>query len=151
MDAMETAKQIAALEGFAIDNADLERLKGVLIETDAATLKALQNFANFCSGSADLEQLRQALAEKKTATLKALRNFESLAANNPEFEKLKELHREWSAEFDAIAFLKRSRDESFHSRFLAWLLDPKENHGTGTYFLENFLRKNPRTGEKILA
>ena len=75
---METAEQIAALEGFAIDNADLERLKELLTETDEAALKAL-------------------------------RNFESLAANNDDFEKLKKLHRKWNAEFDAIAFLGRSR------------------------------------------
>ena len=121
MDAMEeTAEQIAALEGFATDNVDLKRLKGLLVETDAAALKALRNFAN-------------------------------LAANNLDFEKLKELHRKWSAEFDAIAFLGRSRDELFHSRFLAWLLDPKENHGTGAYFLENFLRKTLEQGENLCA
>ena len=60
---------------------------------------------------------------------------------NPDFEKLKELHRKWSAEFDAIAFLELSRNERFHSRFLAWLLNPEENHGTRAYFLENFLWK----------
>ena len=112
MDAMEAAEQIAALEGFATDNADLERLKELPVETDAAALQAL-------------------------------RNFQSLAAdkNNDDFEKLKELHRKWSAEFDAIAFLGRSRDELFHSRFLAWLLNPEGNHGTGAYFLKNFLWK----------
>ncbi len=110
MDAMEAAEQIAALEGFATDNADIERLKELLVETDTAVLKALRNFAN-------------------------------LAANNPDFEKLKELHRKWSAEFDAIAFLELSRNERCHSRFLAWLLNPEENHGTGAYFLENFLWK----------
>lgn len=110
MDAMERAEQIAALEGFVADNVDLERLKGLLVETDAAALKTL-------------------------------RNFESLAANDSDFEKLKQLHEQWSTKFDAIEFLGRSRDELFHSRFLAWLLDPKGKHETGTYFLENFLRK----------
>ncbi len=107
---METAEQIAALEGFATDNADLERLKELLVEADAAALKDLQN-------------------------------FESLAANDSDFEKLKELHQQWRAKFDAIAFLGLSRKEWFHSRFLAWLLDPKENHGTKAHFLENFLCK----------
>jgi hypothetical protein len=37
------------------------------------------------------------------------------------------------------------RQEIPHSRFLAWLLDPRENHGLGTAFLDAFLRLAQKT------
>ena len=47
-------EQIAALESFATDNADLERLKELLVETNVATLKALRNFANLAANQSRL-------------------------------------------------------------------------------------------------
>lgn len=42
-------------------------------------------------------------------------------------------------EFDALSFLGLSEDEITHSKILAWLLDPGENHGASDCFLKFFL------------
>lgn len=43
------------------------------------------------------------------------------------------------SEFDAFSFLGVSRSEVFHSKILAWLLDPLGSHSLGDFFLTNFL------------
>ena len=52
---------------------------------------------------------------------------------------MSDLIEEQRAEFDALDFLNLSNDEEFHSNFLAWLLDPKQNHGLGDCSLQPFL------------
>ena len=42
-------------------------------------------------------------------------------------------------EFDALSFLGLSGLEKTHSDILAWLLNPRENHGAGDCFLKHFL------------
>ena len=42
-----------------------------------------------------------------------------------------------------------SFSETSASSFLAWLFNPKENHGLGTYFLKYFLMKCANLDEKI--
>ena len=46
--------------------------------------------------------------------------------------------------------LKISREEKTHSNFIAWLLDPKSDHGLGTFPMECFLNmliiRNSETG-----
>ena len=61
--------------------------------------------------------------------------LEKFASNNPDLEELERLARE----FDALRFLGLSRVENTHSDILAWLLNPRENHGAGDYFLKDFL------------
>ena len=56
-------------------------------------------------------------------------------AADPELARLEEM----LTEFDAFAFLGVSTSEEIHSRILAWLLNPQENHSTGDFFLTNFL------------
>ena len=60
-------------------------------------------------------------------------------ATDPDLTRLLELAEEQRAEFDAIDFLGLSDDEEFHSNFLAWLLNPRQNHGLCDYFLRGFL------------
>ena len=62
--------------------------------------------------------------------------LEGLAANLPSMSKL---IYEQRAEFDALNFAGVSRSEAFHSKVLAWLLDPKGSHGAGEHFLRGFL------------
>lgn len=47
--------------------------------------------------------------------------------------------RPWTDEVNIFRVLKISRTEIRHSNMLAWLLDPNENHGLGTAFLEAFI------------
>ena len=56
-------------------------------------------------------------------------------AADPELAHLEEM----LAEFDLFTFLDLSTSEEVHSRILAWLLNPKENHSMGDFFLTNFL------------
>ena len=114
---MDVVEQIAVLEDFATANVDLEQLRRLLAKVDTAALERLRDFESFVADDADLEQLKGLLFAADAAA------------------------REVSVKFDAIAFAGLSGDELFHSRFLAWLMDPEGNHGTRSYFLEKFLRK----------
>ena len=62
--------------------------------------------------------------------------LEGLSTDLP---SLKKLIGEQRAEFDALAFAGVSRSEAFHSKVLAWLLDPRGSHGAGEHFLRGFL------------
>ena len=53
-------------------------------------------------------------------------------------QDLEELGR-LAEDFDAFGFLGLSGSEEIHSKVLAWLLNPKETHGAGDYFLKRFL------------
>ena len=61
--------------------------------------------------------------------------LEKFATNNPDLE---EMGRQ-AKEFDALSFLGLSGLEKTHSDILAWLLNPRENHGAGDCFLKHFL------------
>ena len=77
--------------------------------------------------------------------LSALKKF---AEDNPDLERLEEM----LAKFDAFAFLGVSGAEKIHSKILAWLLDPQENHSAGDLFLREFLLETgAATCEQILT
>lgn len=57
-------------------------------------------------------------------------NLNSLATN------LKKIHKR---EFSFLRTLRIEENELVHSNFLAWLLNPAENHGLGSQFPEKFL------------
>ena len=61
--------------------------------------------------------------------------LEKFATNNPDLEELGRLAKR----FDAFGFLGLSGSEDIHSKVLAWLLNPKETHEAGDYFLKRFL------------
>ena len=54
------------------------------------------------------------------------------------------------AEFDVFAFLGVSTKEEIHSKILAWLLNPQENHSAGDYFLMNFLVETKAVSDKVV-
>lgn len=56
---------------------------------------------------------------------------------DPDLERLEKM----LGEFDAFDFLGVSTSEEIHSRVLAWLLNPRENHSAGDFFLTSFLVK----------
>lgn len=63
--------------------------------------------------------------------------LENLIVNNHDFERLEDM----LAEFNIFSVLGIDRSENRHSAFLAWLLDPSENHGLSDYFLRGFLSR----------
>lgn len=69
--------------------------------------------------------------------------LENFIYENEKLEKLEDLLNQFNI-FEAIGIEK---DEYRHSNFLSWLLDPQENHGLGSYFLEKFLKKTCNLAE----
>ena len=76
----------------------------------------------------------QIVVQKAKHSKKLLFNF---AYNNEELERLESK----LSEFNPFKVLKAERYEIRHSNFLAWLLDPYENHLIGDYFLKKFLKE----------
>ena len=130
-----TVRQAQALES-AIPA--LERLEGLIADTNTAHVSALQNVFP------KLEQLEEVLAAEREEQITGLNRFKA----DPSIGRLEKLAERQRAEFDALDFIGRLRLESgrglwgreeFHSGVLAWLLDPKQSHGLGDRFLKHFL------------
>ena len=66
-----------------------------------------------------------------------LESLEALRADASELERIENLVGRFNV-FEAIGFVGQ---EVKHSRFLAFLLDPKQTHDLGDLFLKRFLRK----------
>lgn len=65
-----------------------------------------------------------------------IEELENFLLDNPEFDRLESLLQK----FNIFETLKIVETEVRHSYVLAWLLDPSENHGIGSYFLKQFLK-----------
>lgn len=72
-------------------------------------------------------------------TAEQIAALEELAADLARLEQLLALESQALVEFNLFELLNQRRREEAHSRFLAWLLNPGDNHGLGDYFLKNFL------------
>lgn len=72
-----------------------------------------------------------------TSTQTDLETLQALQADASELERIENLLDRFNV-FEAIGFVGQ---ELMHSRFLAFLLEPKQNHGLGDLFLKGFLRK----------
>jgi hypothetical protein len=76
-------------------------------------------------------------------SLPTLAAFEGLFVNNADLDKIEAyLNR-----FNPISVMRMENMENRHSNILAWLLDPKENHGLGDKFARAFLAEAMRSGE----
>ena len=51
-------------------------------------------------------------------------------------------------EFNMFEALGLVQSEIRHSNFIAWIMDPKETHGMGDYFLKRFLFMVAKTGRQ---
>lgn len=65
------------------------------------------------------------------------RALEEFIINNPELDQLENIIGEFNI-FEALGVV---RQEIRHSDFLAFLLNPNENHGLSDYFLKRFIQK----------
>ena len=78
------------------------------------------------------------MSESETTSTGAdLQALETLRADARELERIEGLLDRFNV-FEAIGFVGQ---EIKHSRFLAFLLDPGQNHGLGHYFLKRLLRE----------
>ena len=59
----------------------------------------------------------------------------------PFVQRQKEIRRQTAAQFNLFEALGITRKEQFQSRFLAFLLDPRESHDQGEMFLRTFLER----------
>jgi hypothetical protein len=64
--------------------------------------------------------------------------LEDFVVDNPDLEKLESLLAEFNI-FEAL--WRKAWRESYHSDFLAFLIDPVQNHGLGDSFLKQFLKR----------
>jgi hypothetical protein len=62
--------------------------------------------------------------------------LEQFIYNNPDLERLEAI----LDVFSPFTAMKWERQETRHSAFLRWILDPSETHGLGPYFLRSFLK-----------
>ena len=65
-----------------------------------------------------------------------IHELEHFLLDNPELDRLESLLQK----FNVFETLKITEVEVRHSYVLAWLLNPSENHGIGSYFLKQFLK-----------
>jgi len=66
-----------------------------------------------------------------------LQLLQALVVDNPELEELESLLEEFNI-FEALGAV---RQEARHSDFLAFLLNPRQNHGLGDAFARRLLQK----------
>jgi hypothetical protein len=63
--------------------------------------------------------------------------LERFVLDNPELERLESI----LSDFNPFVALRWTRQETRHSQFLRWLLDPSETHGIEAYFLRAFSKR----------
>ena len=112
---------------------------------DAGGTAALENLVP------ELVKLEQLLAGARKSKLRALRDF---ATANSDLQRLEEMLAEAKAQpaqFDLLQVIRPSlwEYEDVHSNIVAWLLDPRQSHGIGQYFLKNFLFRSCRTAGRL--
>ena len=66
----------------------------------------------------------------------SIKILEEFLNNNDDLEQLESI----ANEFNIFSSLGIINTEIRHSRFLSWLLNPKESHGLGEYYLKSFLK-----------
>ena len=116
----------------------LEHVTNVMADSNAAKIEALHNLCP------QLAHLANVLAEEREKQEKGLNKL----AADESLERIQKLAAEQRNEFDALDFVGELGcgsgralwgSEEFHSKMLAWLLDPRGGHGLGDRFLTRFL------------
>ena len=116
----------------------LEHVTNILADSGAAQIATLHSI------SPRLAHLANVLAEEQEKQEKGL----SKLTADESLERIRKLAAEQRNEFDALDFVGELRfgsgralwgSEEFHSKVLAWLLDPVHSHGLGDRFLTRFL------------
>src|SRR3989338_9715881 len=72
-----------------------------------------------------------------TSTTELCKKLNVFAYDNKNLERLESILKE----FNPFEVLKADEFEIRHSYFLAWLLNPSENHRLGDYILKKFIKE----------
>ncbi len=115
------------------------------MQTDDTEQRQIATLRDFADG-VDLARLERLVADDKQTQIAALERF---AVDNPDLARLEGMIEELRSEFDALDFLGLSKSEEVHSNVLAWLLNPRESHLLGDYYLRNFLTQTGENAEGI--
>ena len=99
----------------------------------------------------ELAKLERLLGDATASKLLAVRDF---TTDNSDLQRLEEMLAEAKAQpahFDLLQVIRPGlwEYEDVHSNIVAWLMDPKQSHGVGQYFLKNFLFRTCRTAGKL--
>lgn len=71
--------------------------------------------------------------------------LERFVTDNSDLEELESQLQEFNM-FDALDLVQ---SETRHSNFIAWIIDPRETHGMGAYFLKKFLIMVAKIGKEF--
>ena len=123
----------AAMASFGSDESGPAQLSMLLTRAEAE--KRL-SFRRIAEGDSPLAHLSCRLASVDEQRLTALKDF---VARNPELGALEDANHARLNEFDLFETLNLHWQEEVHSRALAWLMDPVQNHHLGDRFLKDFL------------
>lgn len=74
--------------------------------------------------------------KEEPANNRMIEALEQFILKNPDLDKLEGM----LSDFNVFETLNMVNSEIRHSNMLAWLFNPKENHGLDDYFLHNFLK-----------
>ena len=124
---------LAGIAVFGLGQSGPGQLAELLTEAEAQEKLNLERFAGEDS---DLARLKGWLTYVNEHRLAEVRGFVS---QNPKLGELLEDHRVSLGKFNLFETLDLYRREEVHSRALAWLLDPNQNHGLGASVLKGFL------------
>ena len=124
---------LAVMANFGSDESGPAQLSLLLTRAEAG--KRL-NLVQLTEEDSALAHLKFRLAGVDEQRLTALNGF---VAHNPQLGGLLEAHHAGLNEFDLFETLNLYWREEVHSRALAWLLDPRQNHRLGDRFLKDFL------------
>ena len=121
----------------------------MLTSTDTAVDNAAAQLAALHSSGALLELERMLDAARQSR----VRGLEQLASSTAleDLERMLAEAKSRPAEPDLLGIVGVAGNESVHSNFLAWLLDPAANHGLGDYFLKQFLRATAAQSDAVPA
>lgn len=84
---------------------------------------------------------------RPTSTEADLEALKALQADVSELQRIENLLDRFNV-FETIGFVNQ---ELMHSRFLAFLLDPHQNHAAGNLFLRSFLRKVSESSNRLTS
>ena len=118
---------------FGSDDSGPAQLSMLLTRAEVRKRLSLEHFAEEDSA---LARLKCSLARVDEQRLTALNGF---IAHNFELGDLQKTHHARLNEFDLFETLNLYWREEVHSRALAWLLDPRQNHRLSDSFLRDFL------------
>ena len=135
---------LAAMDEFRSGESGLDQISSLLTEGEAESRARLERVG---SGNSPLELIERFLREANALRITRLANF---AADNQALGELLNVNEARLGEFDLFEILNIYGSEEVHSRVLAWLLDPRQNHRLRDHFLKAFLADTGCVEEQVL-